>query len=48
MKDEKLFHYSFFLVTFRNEDRDERNRKASYDVKEGTSDCEDWSVDFTA
>ncbi|KAK5889246.1 hypothetical protein CesoFtcFv8_015266 [Champsocephalus esox] len=24
-----------------NEDRDERNRKASYDVKEGTSDCED-------
>ncbi|XP_008285725.1 regulator of G-protein signaling 20 [Stegastes partitus] len=24
-----------------NEDRDERNRKASYDVKEGTADCED-------
>ncbi|GLD50924.1 regulator of G-protein signaling 20 isoform X1 [Lates japonicus] len=24
-----------------NEDRDDRNRKASYDVKEGTSDCED-------
>ncbi|XP_034744692.1 regulator of G-protein signaling 20 isoform X2 [Etheostoma cragini] len=24
-----------------NEDRDERNRKASYDVKEGTEDCED-------
>ncbi|CAB1414137.1 unnamed protein product [Pleuronectes platessa] len=30
-----------------NEDRDERNRKASYDAKEGTSDCEDWSVTFT-
>uniref|UniRef100_A0A3Q2QSJ3 Regulator of G-protein signaling 20-like n=1 Tax=Fundulus heteroclitus TaxID=8078 RepID=A0A3Q2QSJ3_FUNHE len=27
-----------------NEDRDERTRKASYDVKEETSDCEDWSV----
>ncbi|XP_005912518.1 regulator of G-protein signaling 20 isoform X1 [Haplochromis burtoni] len=24
-----------------NEDRDDRNRKASYDVKEGTTDCED-------
>ncbi|XP_069548415.1 regulator of G-protein signaling 20 [Brachyistius frenatus] len=24
-----------------NEDRDDRNRKASYDVKEGTADCED-------
>ncbi|XP_037132424.1 regulator of G-protein signaling 20 isoform X2 [Syngnathus acus] len=24
-----------------NEDRDERNRKTSYDVKEGTADCED-------
>ncbi|XP_077412791.1 regulator of G-protein signaling 20 isoform X1 [Vanacampus margaritifer] len=24
-----------------NEDRDERNRKVSYDVKEGTADCED-------
>ncbi|XP_029970472.1 regulator of G-protein signaling 20 isoform X2 [Salarias fasciatus] len=24
-----------------NEDRDERNRKASYDVREGTADCED-------
>ncbi|XP_029929950.1 regulator of G-protein signaling 20 isoform X2 [Myripristis murdjan] len=24
-----------------NEDRDERNRKASYDVKEGTTECED-------
>ena len=35
-----------FHVTIRNEDRDERNRKASYDVKEGTADCEDWSVDF--
>ncbi|XP_054622543.1 regulator of G-protein signaling 20 isoform X3 [Dunckerocampus dactyliophorus] len=24
-----------------NEDRDDRNRKASYDVKEGSADCED-------
>lgn len=32
----------FLSVFNRNEDRDERNRKASYDVKEGTSDCEDW------
>uniref|UniRef100_G3PYE7 Regulator of G protein signaling 20 n=1 Tax=Gasterosteus aculeatus TaxID=69293 RepID=G3PYE7_GASAC len=28
-------------LIIRNEDRDERNRKASYDVKEETSDCED-------
>ena len=28
----------------RNEDREERNRKASYDVKEGTADCEERSV----
>lgn len=37
-----------FHVTFRNEDRDERSRKASYDVKDGTADCEDWYVGFTA
>lgn len=36
-----------FHVINRNEDRDERSRKASYDVKEGTADCEDWYVDFT-
>uniref|UniRef100_A0A669D417 Regulator of G protein signaling 20 n=1 Tax=Oreochromis niloticus TaxID=8128 RepID=A0A669D417_ORENI len=30
-----------------NEDRDDRNRKASYDVKEGTTDCEDWSAYIT-
>lgn len=35
-------------LSFRNEDRDDRNRKASYDIKEGTSDCEDWSAQITA
>lgn len=34
-------------VTIRNEDRDERNRKATYDVMDGTADCEDWYVGFT-
>ncbi|KAG7268276.1 hypothetical protein CRUP_036260 [Coryphaenoides rupestris] len=29
------------LTTIRNEDREERNRKASFDVKEGTADCEE-------
>lgn len=39
-----------FCVCFiiRNEDRDDRNRKTSYDVKEGTADCEDWSAQFNA
>lgn len=41
------FAAACFRVIFRNEDRDERSRKASYDVKDGTADCEDWYVDFT-
>lgn len=37
---------SYMCPTIRNEDRDDRNRKSSYDVKEGTADCEDWSAGF--
>uniref|UniRef100_A0A3Q4B5G9 RGS domain-containing protein n=1 Tax=Mola mola TaxID=94237 RepID=A0A3Q4B5G9_MOLML len=33
--------FLWFPVIIRSEDLDERSRKASYDVKEGTSDCED-------
>ena len=30
------------VLSYRNEEREERNRRASYDLKaEGTADCED-------